>query len=450
MTFDEQNNRERPRESSSTSHEDLLKEARLLGSEILTLVKARFSTGTIALSFVEEMNRTMVTGLKSPSEKSSTPKDRSLLATPSNELPEKNPPHLDRRPRELYGPANPRTVRVEAIYEQDPLVGGCEVVFENDGVGLSGRTGDLVALCPRNDPDEVRQLLRAFSLRGSETVTCGDKSGPAWRALLEDVEISKISESFREALRERIHPRDKGLLTDEYIRTANPNLLSLLRRFPTLSKCFEEFIESAELLVPQRGFLVKTLGDRGNQLKVLLSESSYLNAKRANLSLLPGAWVPVFIEQRTDAHLSENGELPLVIITDDFGAQLATSYVAERQSLGHRGRIWIVVFGSNITPTLRIDFERWQQRGTITRFDFGPDTSNDNVTPSAFSSSMFWRWFVDRSAFRVIGVDLESTKVLEQKILTCLTDGSGKTADWFTEPLAERRSAELYRTVTML
>jgi sulfite reductase (NADPH) flavoprotein alpha-component len=440
MTFDGQNNREMIRESSPNYEEELLKEARLLGSEILTLVKARLTSGKLALAFVEEMNRTIVDGLKSPSNRSGS----------STVLPEKKPPHPEPRHRELYGPANPRTVRVEALYEQDPSVGGCEIVFENDGVGLSGRTGDLVALCPRNDPDEVRQLLRAFNLRGSETVTCGNKSGPAWRVLLEDVEIGKISESFREALRERINPRDKGLLTDEYIRTANPNLLALLRRFPTLGKCFEEFIESTDLLVPQKGFVVKTLGDRGNQLKVLLTESSFQNAKRANISLLPGAWVPVFIEQRADSHLSENGELPLVIITDDFGAQLATSYVAERQSLGHRGRIWIVVFGSNISPTLRIDFERWQQRGTITRFDYGPDTSNDEGPPSTFSSPMFWRWFVDRSAFCVIGVDVESTKALDRKILTCLMDGSGKTADWFTEPLAERRNTDLYQTVTLI
>jgi sulfite reductase (NADPH) flavoprotein alpha-component len=305
-------------------------------------------------------------------------------------------------------------------------------------------------LCPRNDPDQVRQLLRAFNLRGNETILRNNRSGPAWRILLEDVAIGSISNAFREALREQITTRDKGLIIDEYIRAAKPNLVALLRHFPTLGKCFEEFVEHSEPLLPQKGCVVKSLNVRDNQLRVLLPESVHRGNASGCVPLETGAWVPVYIEQRDTAHVSDNGELPLIIVTDPFCAQVAVSYLAERQQLGHRGRTWIVVFGSHIDQTLRSDLEQLQLSGSLTRVDFALEVAPNNTPPLQFSSPMFWRWFVDRSAFHVVGVDNPSTMELERSILDALVTSSGKAADWFVEPLMERRASGLYRTMTLV
>ncbi|MGC4063770.1 MAG: hypothetical protein QM784_03840 [Polyangiaceae bacterium] len=62
---------------------------------------------------------------------------------------------------------------------------------------------------------------------------------------------------------------------------------------------------------------------------------------------------------------------------------------------------------------------------------------------------MLFRWFVDRSAFLVIGTDPERTQRLHDNLSALLLAASKKDPQWLENARAERRIANLYKLVSL-
>lgn len=435
------------RATASATNEELLAQARELGAEIAALVRARFASSVVAQNFVKELSEALNAGLEPSALVPRNDSESSQVAAPDVQQARVSFAR-DARLASAYGPGNPRTARILAVQESREL-GELHLIFDVEGSGLKGRTGDRVALCPRNDPEDVRRILRAFNARGVETLTTVTSSGPAWRVLLEDVEIASIPPALREELLSRLVTRDKALLVDEFIRSANPSLLGLVRRFPSLSSQLPDIVRHLRPLAPIHGHLAQAFGVEDAELHVLISAADKARGTDSGLSLVTGTWVPVYVEAMPERHLAEQAELPLVIFADGLGLNLARSYVVERRRLGQRGRCWIIALGAERSNELLGELAQWQTEGLLTRLDLGQGSGHEPLCDLGPAQQMLWRWFVDRSAFLLVGSDSSAIAHLESLALALLSAGSTKPPEWFESPLRERRDLGLYRTIAL-
>ncbi|MGC4063769.1 MAG: hypothetical protein QM784_03835 [Polyangiaceae bacterium] len=169
-----------------------------------------------------------------------------------------------------YNRSNPRAARLLTATELED--GARLLSFDVESSGLEGHLGDRVALCPRNDPEEVRRILRAFGVRGVESLDTAQGPSPAWRILLEDVDIHNVPEPLEELLRSRLLTRDERSTFDDFVAAARPSLLATIRRFPKLANRLGEVVMALKPLRPILGHLSEPLGENPTSLAVLLSE----------------------------------------------------------------------------------------------------------------------------------------------------------------------------------
>jgi len=434
-----------PATNTASGDGDVAAQARLLGADIAAVLKARLGSDPVANLYLKEFLGAVQSGLADSDPTRTAYQERSTFEASKDAQHARIETAREARLSE-YGPSNPRAVRVFTAHES-PETGEVELVLDIEGSGLEGHVGDRVALCPRNDPEEVRRILRTFNVRGVEVLTTDFGSGPAWRVLLEDVDIAHISDDLREHLLLRLASRDEARLVDDFIRGADPRLLTLVRRFPHLSAKLTELVPHMQRLEPIFGYVLETVGPSSPSLRVFVSDAARLRATSTGISLSSGNWIPIYVEASTESPLTWDAELPLVIIADELGITLAKSYVAERRSLGHRGRCWIIALGPRHDKK-RIDvMQQWQREGILTRLDVANTEVLETDPSLSNTEEMLWRWFVDKSAFLLVGKADSGTAKLEALTLRVLASGAHKDPSWFEGPLNERRAAALYRTL---
>lgn len=421
---------------------------RKLGLDIAELIRSRFSADAATQELLFQLLDGIRAGLGQTGEGSAAPGEGAHVLHGVDPQLARVATAKSTKTAGTYGPSNPRAARIVSVSE-DPSGGECTVVFDVDGSGLSARTGDRLALCPRNDPEEVRRLLRAFNARGVENVSYGASSGPAWRVLLEEVEIASTSEQLLDFLRLKLATREQLLLVEEFVSANHPSLLALLRRFPNLSLKLSDVLPCMRPLRSTSAQVADLLTPSDGQLRCVLSKSAKARAAMSGISLNAGAWVPLYIDCNSEGYLSDDAELPLVIVTDDFGVHIARSYVAERRRKGHRGRSWILATGTQSHSALLSELSSWQREGLLTRLDVVGQKPDPESQERVVAQDMLWRWFVDRSAIFILGEDDAATTRLDSMVRTMLSGGGRKETRWFDAPIAERRECHLYRTLVL-
>lgn len=342
---------------------------------------------------------------------------------PANRTPE--PLHLtrprsDTGGREGFTPDNPSAARITHI---EPL--GAEpyrawqLTFDVQGANLSCRSGDMLGIYPSNDPDLVRRLLRLLRARGQENVTTLRGCGPAWRALLEELNIQTATPAFVGLLAQCARHADEAARLELYARTSLPSdatVVGLLRRFPSARPALGEFVRTLEPLMPQCFPLVCSCPDAANELVTLVTtgapeEETGWRKDLTSGQLRVGDWLSVYLENRPEGHPPTDPDVPVVLIAYGKGEACAHAFLQERARLRHRGRNWLFVTTSPGRSAGHYSerFAAWQAARLITRIDVAGD--GDMTRRIAAQYEMLGRWLVDRSNVYVFGNESECAEV---------------------------------------
>ncbi len=358
-----------------------------------------------------------------PANEKATPARPSESALPANRAPHQPPPLPQTRSTSSsagFTPDNPSAARLTNV---EPL--GAEpfrawqLTFDVNGAGLTCRPGDMLGIYPSNDPDLVRRLLRSLRARGQESVTTTRGCGPAWRALLEELNIHTVTPDFVRLLAQCARHADEAARLDLYARSGAPpeaTVLSLLRRFPSARPQLNEFVRTLEPLAPQCFPLVYGCPEAADQLVCLITESTPgvdtgWRKSLASGQLRAGDWLSVYLERRPEGYPPADADIPVVLVAYGKGEACAHAFLGERARLRHRGRNWLFV---TTAPDQAVghyaeQFAAWQAARLITRIDV--TGSGEMARRIAAQHEMLGRWLVDRSFMYVFGNESECAEV---------------------------------------
>lgn len=331
---------------------------------------------------------------------------------------------------------NPVAVKLDqvlpALASADSLQSAV-LALENSGV--SYEPGDRLGVCPQNEPENVRQVLRLLGARAQESLETPRTVGPAWRVLLEQVDLARPTPELLELLATHARARDEAarLATLVRARDGEPSVIGLLRRFPSSKPPLSEFvaalaplepmlypIASSPLADPQRLQFLLRAGPSGAAAQGLGPHAFVLGR------LKPGEWLPVYVQPGPRHVVPEDDTVPLIVWADELGLAPARAVVQHRLAQRARGRIWVVstVDGANDYP-YRGDFEHWHAQRQIHRLDaVARDPGSGVIGPSYIEAMLepFWRWIVDGSALHVFAGSPEALAAIEAALCRMLEE----------------------------
>lgn len=325
-----------------------------------------------------------------------------------------------------YTSDNPFAARVQHVVPQPGRAcAAWRVTIDVEGSGLRCRPGDCLGIVPSNDPDLVRKILRRLGAKGQETVTTARGTGPAWRALLEELNIVTVTRELLWLLANST--RNNHEATQLESLAAGPltelNLQSVLRRFPGTRPSLNEFVNQLHPLVPQYFPLASARSRHADSLEFLAvkgaSETRSVVTALDQERLDEGDWLPVFVDSRSAGHPPADVGAPVILMAPGAGVASAFAFLAERAATRGSGRNWLFTspIGSEQYLTYQEHFSAWQTARVITRLDVAPpDKLGLRLLEQA---EMLQAWIVDGS-YLYVYASQEDCRLIERALIHLL------------------------------
>lgn len=288
------------------------------------------------------------------------------------------------------------------------------IELDIEGLAIDYAPGHCVALHPTNDPDSVREILRALRLNAQTRVRTNRGVEPLWQVLLERLNLCHAPQALYEAMAPYARNQDElaSLLAlspqqSEHSRSVG----ALLRRFPQLRPPVEEVLASLTPLQPTIAPIASSSREGRMSILLDLDEEACPDGPSSMLvkRCVPGEWLSFTLERALDYPFLDDDLAALVLISDAGGMAHARSLLVHRQIAQHRGRNWLIALGASQTAIPYADDFRSQQRaGSSVRFDILPSLAECERNAQLLDvEETLWRWLVDRSVLVVSVSDTE-------------------------------------------
>ncbi len=293
--------------------------------------------------------------------------------------------------------------------------------FEIDltGWGLNFETGDSVAVYPTNDPNLVKEIIRALGTTGDEPVPAAKTTKPFREALLRDYSITQPTPKFLKAIAERASaaPMLKELLRpdrkhdlENYLWGAE--VIDFLLDHPSVKVKPEEFVGLLTKLQPRLYSVASSLRVFPNQVHLIVDVVQYESRGRvrkgvASTFLAERADkvpVPVYPSSAKHFHMPEDQSLPLIMIGP----------------------------GTGIAPFQ--DWERFTRKGFLTRLDcaWSRDQAHKIYVQHKMleNAAEIWKWIDGEGAqFFVCGDARRMAKDVDAALRKIVQEQGGKSVD---------------------
>src|SRR5438105_14512549 len=156
--------------------------------------------------------------------------------------------------------------------------------FEIDlsGWGLSFEVGDSVAVYPTNDPELVKEIIRALGAKGDELVPAAKTQKPFREALLRDYSVTQPTPKFLKAITQRANSSTllKDLLQPERKEDLDRYLwgmevIDFLNEHPSAKFSPEEFVGLLTKLQPRLYSVASSLRVYPEQVHLIVDVVRY-------------------------------------------------------------------------------------------------------------------------------------------------------------------------------
>src|SRR6266852_8287552 len=325
--------------------------------------------------------------------------------------------------------------------------------FEIDltGWGLNFEPGDSVAVYPTNDPNLVKEIIRALGTTGDETVPAAKTTKPFHEALLRDYSITQPTPKFLKAiaerasaapmLRELLRPDRKHDL-ENYLWGAE--VIDFLRDHPSVKFTSAEFVGLLTKLQPRLYSVASSLRVFPEQVHLIVDVVQYESHGRVRKGVASSFLaeradnvpVPVYPSAAKHFHLPENPDIPIIMVGPGTGIAPFRAYLQERQALGAKGKNWLF-FGSQHEKcdyAYKEDFDRFKRDGILTRLDCA--WSRDQARKVYVQHRMLenapeiWKWIdSDGAQFFVCGDARRMAKDVDAALRKIVQEQGGKSVD---------------------
>jgi sulfite reductase (NADPH) flavoprotein alpha-component len=285
-----------------------------------------------------------------------------------------------------------------------------QIVVDLEGSRIRYRPGDWLGVFPQNEPATVRLVLKLLGARGQDEVETPRGCGPLWRALLEELDLARVSPRLVEALagaaRDRHELRALTALAASGFE-AGVSLVALLRRFPSARPAPQALVSCLSPLIPTVLPIASSNAAMPNEVEALLlldgpevgADGRGVASRFVSERLRAGEWLPVFIDPDGMSLPADDHE-PILMVADDLGVGPFKAFLADRATRRARGRSWLWVQGTAFAQELG----RFKDAGALTRLDRLPSRDSSSVPATLMhQADVIWRWLVDRTPVHVCG-----------------------------------------------
>lgn len=329
-----------------------------------------------------------------------------------------------------YHPDNPYAARLVRItpFPAEGIAECFQVALDIEGSDISYQPGDYVGIRRQTDPDRVRDVLRRLSARGQEPVPSREGSAPAWRVLLEEVDIERPTREFVALLTRSARDRDERatLEADREEPRDGMNIAGYLRRFPSARPDLAELVRTLYPIEPTLHAVVRSpLADR-RALEMLVvpvgsaSETSRRDVPCAVFADLAagrlhrGDWLPIYIVERPEWRLPVDTGAPVVFLGSGLPQSASFHALLDERALTKAGgRNWLIT----ATPAgesgpFHSAFRALSDARFLTRYEAVQGGTGDLIDRLYANRDMLGRWFLDGAIVYVGAPGSEADKVV--------------------------------------
>ncbi len=281
-----------------------------------------------------------------------------------------------------------------------------QVTLDTAGRGVSHRPGSCLALWPSNDPNTVRDVLRALSLNAQAEIPTVWGKFPIWQVLLEHLSLRACSSSVESLLakyagnpNESRRQNQRGQVID----AKKHSLLTLLRRYPDARPPIHYLLSQLTPIEPMLVPIAAASDDSRTITFVANSSEDVAAWGHVPVSTLTqlrvGEWVTLRTEVVQSLALPREPLHPTIVIASPVGAALAFAFAAARQVSKTRGRTWVIVVTEegHSVPFER-EFLAMHKNGHLGRFDVLRGSMLEQPQKLlSYQEEPLWRWLVDQS-----------------------------------------------------
>lgn len=278
------------------------------------------------------------------------------------------------------------------------------VELDIEGLAIDFAPGDCVALHPTNDPDLVRELLRALRLNAQTRVRTARGHEPLWQVLLERLNLCHAPQELYDTMAPYARNQDElaSLLALSPKRSGHGRSVgALLRRFPQLRPPVEEVLASLAPLQPALAPIASTLGEGRMSVLLDLQDEACPDGPSALLAkrCVPSEWLSFTLERSLGFPFLDDDLAALVVVADAWGMAHARSLVVHRQLAQHRGRNWLIGLGASQDALPYAGGLQPPQRADASvRLDILRSLAEcERDAQLVDVEETLWRWMVDRS-----------------------------------------------------
>jgi sulfite reductase (NADPH) flavoprotein alpha-component len=278
-----------------------------------------------------------------------------------------------------------------------------------EGAGIAYEPGDSLGFVPMNDSALVDAVLDATGLADNE---------PLRARLLEQFDITTLTGS---------EPRPDGWQVIDVLEAARQPLTEaqLLARLRPLAPRYYSIASSRNAIGDQAHLLVAAVRYEAHG-RARSGVASVDVAERRKV----GDRLKVFLKPNTHFRLPSDPERPVIMIGPGTGVAPFRGFMQERDSIGARGRNWLVFGHRNYTHDFlyQLDWQDLLKRGVLTRLDvaFSRDQPEKRYVQHALWDARreLSAWVQDGAAIYVCG----DANAMAKDVHTTLQQILGKAA----------------------
>jgi sulfite reductase (NADPH) flavoprotein alpha-component len=259
----------------------------------------------------------------------------------------------------------------------------CELVLDRGGAPIPYRVGDSVAIAPQNDPDVVRQLLRALRARGQEQLSTPWGQREAWRCLLEDADVTHVRDETLELLARSAQTareaRDIARLL-EGPSAPDMGLLELLEAFPSARPRLTDLVATLGAIQPRLYSIASSPSVHPNEVRLAVRMKGYERGGREQKGVsssfiasrvFAADTLPAHIQHTERFVLPNDEQTPLIMLGYGTGVARYRAFLEELDHRGRRGNTWLIVINRPETfePLYDTEIKHWLRKGVLERLD---------------------------------------------------------------------------------
>jgi sulfite reductase (NADPH) flavoprotein alpha-component len=355
----------------------------------------------------------------------------------------------------VYGKKNPFPARLNERVVLNGTGSNKETLhleLSLEGSGLTYEPGDALAVLPVNCDEVVTDIIKAANLSSEQSVT--NKNGesiPLHTYIMTECDATVLSKVFlqkyvelhpNEAIQRLLQPEAKGELQDFLW---GREILDILVEFPIPNLSPENLISLLRKLPPRLYSIASSMKAVGDEVHLTVAAVRYFTHRRNRKGVCStfmadrvniGGEIPVYVQPNKHFKLPEDPDTPIIMVGPGTGIAPFRSFMQERQSLGAKGKNWLIFGDQHFTYDFlyQLEWQDYAKDGLLTRMDtaFSRDTPEKVYVQHRMleRSRDLYEWLQDGAYFYVCGDASRMANDVHQALKTILMqEGSLSESD---------------------